>query len=74
MALGGKVFDVTRYIDYHPGGRDELLRGAGVDATALFLEVCCVCLCALCALIHTLTFTHTHTHTHSLSLSLSLSL
>ena len=26
-------------MDYHPGGEDELLRGAGVDATNLFNEV-----------------------------------
>jgi cytochrome-b5 reductase len=39
MAITGKVYDVTRYVDYHPGGRDELLRGAGMDATGLFFEV-----------------------------------
>ena len=26
-------------MDYHPGGVDELLRGAGIDATSLFNEV-----------------------------------
>lgn len=39
MALGGKVYDVTKYIAYHPGGREELLRGAGADATDIFLQV-----------------------------------
>jgi cytochrome b involved in lipid metabolism len=31
---------VTSYLDFHPGGIDELMRGAGKDATALFDEVC----------------------------------
>lgn len=39
MALGGKVYDITKYMDYHPGGREELLRGAGCDASDLFLKV-----------------------------------
>lgn len=39
MALGGKVYDITRYMMYHPGGRDELMRGAGMDATFLFMKV-----------------------------------
>lgn len=38
MAVRGKVYNVTRYLDFHPGGRDQLLRGAGKDATALFDE------------------------------------
>lgn len=36
MAVRGKVYNVTRYLDFHPGGRDQLLRGAGKDATNLF--------------------------------------
>jgi len=28
MALNGKVYNVTSYMDYHPGGWDELVRGA----------------------------------------------
>lgn len=62
MALRGKVFNVTRYLDFHPGGEsqslklqirlrfifnsvafptgiDEMMRGAGKDATQLFEEV-----------------------------------
>eukprot|EP00949_MAST-11_sp_MAST-11-sp1_P003565 g3565.t1 len=39
MAIHGKVYDVTKYIPYHPGGVDELLRGVGKDATALFDEI-----------------------------------
>lgn len=36
MAINGKVFDVTAYVEYHPGGIDMILAGAGKDATALF--------------------------------------
>lgn len=38
MAIKGKVFNVTRYMDFHPGGADELMRGVGTDATNLFEE------------------------------------
>lgn len=38
MSIRGKVYNVTRYLDYHPGGVDQLMRGAGKDATALFDE------------------------------------
>ena len=30
------VYNVTAYMDYHPGGWDELIKGAGRDATDLF--------------------------------------
>ncbi|XP_062535498.1 cytochrome b5 reductase 4-like isoform X1 [Armigeres subalbatus] len=39
MAIRGKVYNVTSYLDFHPGGVDELMRGAGKDATNLFDEV-----------------------------------
>lgn len=39
MAIRGRVYNITPYMDFHPGGRDELLRGSGMDATALFNEV-----------------------------------
>lgn len=39
LALRGRVYNITRYMDFHPGGRDELMRGAGKDATALFDSV-----------------------------------
>jgi cytochrome-b5 reductase len=39
MALNGAVFNVTPYMDFHPGGWDELVKGAGKDATDLFNEV-----------------------------------
>lgn len=39
MALNGKVYNVSPYADFHPGGVPELLRGAGRDGTKLFGEV-----------------------------------
>lgn len=36
MAIKGKVYNVTPYLEYHPGGPIELMRGAGV----LFPEYC----------------------------------
>mmetsp|Transcript_7417 Transcript_7417/g.12474 ORF Transcript_7417/g.12474 Transcript_7417/m.12474 type:complete len:166 (+) Transcript_7417:77-574(+) len=34
--LHGKVYDITAYLEYHPGGKRELMKGAGKDCTALF--------------------------------------
>ncbi|KAM3502824.1 hypothetical protein MY10362_004579 [Beauveria mimosiformis] len=39
MALGGKVYNVTPYAKFHPGGVPELMRGAARDGTRLFGEV-----------------------------------
>lgn len=36
MAVNGSVFNLTLYLDYHPGGAKKLMKGAGKDATALF--------------------------------------
>jgi len=36
MALHGKVYNVTAYMPYHPGGEKELMRAAGRDGTKLF--------------------------------------
>lgn len=38
MVLQGWVYDVSSYMEYHPGGKEELLRGAGQDSTVLFQE------------------------------------
>lgn len=37
MAVHGRVYDVTSFLAVHPGGRASLLRGGGLDATALFV-------------------------------------
>ncbi|XP_029176310.1 cytochrome b5 reductase 4 isoform X1 [Nylanderia fulva] len=39
IAIRGIVFNVTRYMDFHPGGVDELMKGVGKDATQLFDNV-----------------------------------
>ena len=39
MAYEGIVYDVTKYVEFHPGGVEEILRGKGRDGTALFNEV-----------------------------------
>ncbi|ORZ32396.1 delta5 fatty acid desaturase [Catenaria anguillulae PL171] len=36
LAVRGKVYDVTSFLDRHPGGRDLLLFAAGRDATQVF--------------------------------------
>ena len=36
MAIDGKVYDITQYVPYHPGGEDVLLKGAGKDCSVLF--------------------------------------
>jgi len=36
MAYMGKVYNITPYLDYHPGGIPEIMRAAGADGTALF--------------------------------------
>lgn len=33
------VYDVTKYLDDHPGGKDVLLEAAGTDATEAFEDV-----------------------------------
>lgn len=37
--LTGKVYDVTRFLKYHPGRKAQLMRGAGVDCTGLYDKV-----------------------------------
>ncbi|GBP26925.1 hypothetical protein EVAR_95711_1 [Eumeta japonica] len=39
LAIRGRVYNVTHYLAYHPGGTEELMRGAGMDATELFDKV-----------------------------------
>ncbi len=39
ICVRGKVYNVTHYLDFHPGGVEEMMRGAGSDATELFNEI-----------------------------------
>ncbi|KAF9884299.1 hypothetical protein FE257_001877 [Aspergillus nanangensis] len=35
----GKVYNISPYLPFHPGGKGELLRGAGKDSAKLFFEI-----------------------------------
>lgn len=35
----GKVYNISAYLDFHPGGKDELIKGAGRSSDNLFAEV-----------------------------------
>ncbi|CAG4956086.1 unnamed protein product [Parnassius apollo] len=39
LAIRGRVYNITHYLPYHPGGAEELMRGAGRDATELFDKI-----------------------------------
>ncbi|KAI9025690.1 putative cytochrome b5 [Hyaloraphidium curvatum] len=39
VAIDGRVFDVTKFLDEHPGGEEVLLEQAGQDATEAFEEI-----------------------------------
>ncbi|KAK3243444.1 hypothetical protein CYMTET_23922 [Cymbomonas tetramitiformis] len=36
MVLRGKVYNISPYLDFHPGGRKSLMAAAGKDGTKLF--------------------------------------
>lgn len=40
LAVRGRVYNITEYLPFHPGGEEELMKGAGKDATTLFDQVC----------------------------------
>lgn len=35
----GMVYNVSAYMDFHPGGEEELMKAAGIDGTELFDQV-----------------------------------
>lgn len=35
-SINGKVFNITPYLNFHPGGVDEIMKCAGRDGTTLF--------------------------------------
>lgn len=39
LCIRGNVYNITRYMNFHPGGAEELMKGAGIDATNLFNKV-----------------------------------
>lgn len=39
MCIRGNIYNITRYLDFHPGGKEELMKGAGIDSTTLFNQV-----------------------------------
>jgi cytochrome b involved in lipid metabolism len=39
LIIDGVVYDVTKFVDQHPGGMDVLLENAGKDATRAFADV-----------------------------------
>lgn len=46
IAIQGRVYDITQYVSYHPGGKYQILRGKGIDATDLFFKAhpCMFCM------------------------------
>ena len=39
MVLHGKVYDVTKFLEDHPGGTDIMIENAGMDVTNQFEEM-----------------------------------
>ena len=37
--IRGRVYNLSHYLEFHPGGVSELMRAAGIDATSLFMEI-----------------------------------
>jgi cytochrome b involved in lipid metabolism len=35
----GKVYNITPYLPFHPGGEPELMKAAGRDGAKLFMEI-----------------------------------
>jgi hypothetical protein len=54
-AINGKVYNMTAYLPFHPGGERELMRVAGRDGTYLFgmfrlIVVSVGCSCSIASL------------------------
>ncbi|KAJ2447978.1 hypothetical protein GGF42_005275 [Coemansia sp. RSA 2424] len=39
IVVHGKVYDVTLFLDEHPGGEEVILEHAGIDATEAFEDI-----------------------------------
>ncbi|OCT78306.1 cytochrome b5 reductase 4 [Xenopus laevis] len=39
ICIRGMVYNITPYMEYHPGGEEELMKAAGIDGTDLFDQV-----------------------------------
>ncbi|KAI8854482.1 cytochrome b5-like heme/steroid binding domain-containing protein [Chytridium lagenaria] len=39
MVIDKKVYDITKFLDEHPGGEEVLLEQAGIDASEAFEEI-----------------------------------
>lgn len=35
----GRVYDITLYVEFHPGGKGEIMKGAGKDCTELYDKI-----------------------------------
>uniref|UniRef100_A0A665WQB6 Cytochrome b5 reductase 4 n=1 Tax=Echeneis naucrates TaxID=173247 RepID=A0A665WQB6_ECHNA len=79
--IRGMVYNVTPYMDYHPGGEEELMKAAGIDGTGLFDQVhrwvnyesmLKECLVGRMATKPTTAIKGTHTHTHTPTPTVSL--
>jgi cytochrome b involved in lipid metabolism len=38
ILVENSVYNITNYAEYHPGGKDLILEGAGINATDLFCK------------------------------------
>ena len=39
LVIDNKVYDVTEYMNKHPGGKNSILKHAGTDATKVFYQI-----------------------------------
>jgi cytochrome b involved in lipid metabolism len=39
MIFRGEIYDITHYLDFHPGGSEKLMLAAGKDGTSLFRKI-----------------------------------